>query len=56
MATAQVMVPVPAGLRAQIAGFGAPVDFWWQAFAIDFSNPGPNLEVRASGCVVQHLN
>lgn len=56
MATAQIMVPVPAGLRAQIAGLGAPVDFWWQAFAIDFSNPGPNLEVRASGCVVQHLN
>lgn len=56
MATGQVMVQVPPSLRAQIAGFGTPVDFWWQAFAIDFTNPGPNLEIRASGCVVQHLN
>jgi hypothetical protein len=56
MAEGQLMLPLSPQVRQVIAQQGSPFDFWWQGFAIDLSAPGPDLEVRTSGCVIQHLN
>lgn len=55
MAEAQLMLPLTAPVRAVLAAQGSPFDFWWQGFAVDLAAPGPLLEVRASGCVKQHI-
>lgn len=52
---AQLVVPLSAQVRNIINGLTSPVDLWWQGFVLDATNPGPNLEVRATGCVIQHL-
>jgi hypothetical protein len=52
---AQIVVPLSTQVRNIINGLASPVDLWWQGFVIDATNPGPNLEVRGTGCVIQHL-
>lgn len=53
-AEAQVIFPIGPQTRAVIASLPGPVDFWWQGFALDFTNT-TGFEIRASGCAVQHL-
>ena len=55
VAEAQINVPVTAGLRNALTALPGPIDLWWQGFAVDTTAAGPALEIRASGCVVQHL-
>lgn len=55
MGEAQLMIPLSASTRAVIAGLAGPLDLWWQGFALDATNVGPTLELRASGCVIQKL-
>jgi hypothetical protein len=55
VAEAQVNVPISAGLRAALTVLPGPIDLWWQGIVIDTSAPGPGLEIRSSGCVLQHL-
>lgn len=55
MGEAQLMLPLTPQVRSAIAAQGPGFNFWWQGFAIDLGAPGPLLEVRASGCVKQHM-
>src|SRR5262249_26382342 len=55
VAEAQLNVPISAGLRNALTVLPGPIDLWWQGLVIDTSGTGPGLEIRASGCVVQHL-
>jgi hypothetical protein len=55
MGEAQLMLPLTPQVRGAIASQGPGFNFWWQGFAIDLTAPGPLLEVRASGCVKQHM-
>lgn len=55
VAEAQLNVPLNAGVRAVIGSIAGPVDLWWQGFALDLAAAGPGLEIRASGCAIQHL-
>lgn len=50
----QHMLSLDAGTRLVIQGMSQPMlplDFWYQGFVLNVSN----LEVRATGCAVQHL-
>ena len=55
VAEAQLNVPLNAGVRSVVASIPGQVDLWWQGFALDLGAAGPGLEIRASGCAVQHL-
>jgi hypothetical protein len=55
VAEGQVNVPISAGLRSALTVLPGPIDLWWQAIVIDTSGTGPGLEIRSSGCVLQHL-
>jgi hypothetical protein len=52
---AQIVVPLSARVRSIINGMPSPVDLWWQGFVLDATSPGPELEIRATGCAIQHL-
>lgn len=55
MLEGQVIVPLTPQVRSVIASQVGPVDLVWQGFVIDAGAGGPPLEVRATGCAVQHL-
>ena len=55
MGEAQLMLTLSPQVRASIAGMPMPFDFWWQGFALDAAATGPGLEVRTTGCVLQHI-
>lgn len=52
---AQIIVQLSAGTRSVINSLTGPVNLWWQGFVFDGTSTGPGLEVRTTGCVIQHL-
>ncbi len=55
MGEAQMMLTLSPQVRSVLAAIPAPFDFWWQGVALDATATGPGLELRTTGCVVQHL-
>lgn len=55
MGEAQLMLTLSPQARSIINSLPAPFDFWWQGVALDATAAGPGLELRSTGCVVQHL-
>lgn len=55
MTETQIMIQLSPQTRAAVNTWGGALDLWWQGFAFDPTNTGPNLEIRATGCVIQHL-
>lgn len=55
MLEGQLILPLSQQVRSIIAGRPGQVDLHWQGFVLDASAGGPPLEVRATGCAVQHL-
>jgi hypothetical protein len=49
------MVSLSAQTRAVINTLASPLNLWWQGFVFDGTSTGPGLEVRTTGCVIQHL-
>lgn len=47
-------MPVRTAIQA-MSSPTAPFDLWYQGFVLNPNGPGPALEVRATGCGVQHL-
>ncbi len=56
MGEAQLMLSLTPQTRAVIASLPSPFDFWWQAVALDATGTGAGLELRTTGCVVQHIH
>ena len=52
---AQIIVALSPQTRAVINTMASPLNLWWQGFVFDGTATGPGLEVRTTGCVIQHL-
>lgn len=55
MGEAQLMLTLTPQTRSILTSMASPFDFWWQGFAVDTTNTGAGFEVRATGCVLQHV-
>lgn len=51
----QVIAPLTPSARTFLASATGNIDLWWQGFVINSAVTGPQLEVHATGCVVQKL-
>lgn len=52
------LLPLSPAVRTAIGAVTSPTtpfDVWYQGFVLNPNGPGPALEVRATGCGVQHL-
>lgn len=55
MGEAQLMLTLSPQTRNVINSMPSPFDFWWQGIALDATSTGSGLELRSTGCVVQHV-
>lgn len=55
MGEAKTMLTLSQPARNIINSLASPFDFWWQGVALDATATGPGLELRTTGCVLQHL-